>query len=66
MMRLKLPLGSSGGLQDRPPFQLRTVTYNDEAAPWNRKNHVLRSTWLPSSEDSGNNFSGTLEEQKLR
>jgi hypothetical protein len=45
---------------------MRTITYNDETAPWSRSYHILGARWLPSSDDSNNNFSGTLEEQGLR
>jgi hypothetical protein len=37
--------------------QMRTATYNDEARPWNRNNHLLETNLLPSSDDSPNNFS---------
>jgi hypothetical protein len=35
--------------------QIRTITYNDEAAPWSRSNHLLRTRLLLSSDDSNNN-----------
>jgi hypothetical protein len=37
---------------------MRTITYNDEAAPWSR-NNLTGKRLLPSSDD---NFSGTLGE----
>jgi hypothetical protein len=37
---------------------MKTVTCNDEAAPWSRNNHLIRTRLLPSSEDSDNNLSG--------
>jgi hypothetical protein len=45
---------------------MRTITYKDEAAPWSRINHLMGTRLLPSSDDSGNIFSGTLEKQGLR
>jgi hypothetical protein len=57
---LKLPIRNSRNLQDRPPLQMRTVTHNDEAAPWSRRNHVLGTRSLPSNDDCDINFSGTL------
>jgi hypothetical protein len=45
---------------------MRTITYNDEAAAWSKNYHVLGTRLLPSSDDSDNNFSRTLEEQGLR
>jgi hypothetical protein len=38
-------------------FQMMTITYNDEAVPWNRSNHLIR-TKLPPSSDGSDNFSG--------
>jgi hypothetical protein len=35
---------------------MRTIIYNDEAAPWRRSNHLMGTRWLPSSDDSNNNF----------
>jgi hypothetical protein len=37
---------------------MRTMTYNDEAAPWSRSNHLMGTGWLPSSDDSDDIFSG--------
>jgi hypothetical protein len=45
---------------------MRAITYSDEAAPWSRGDHVSGTRLLPSSDDSDDNFSGTLEEQGLR
>jgi hypothetical protein len=45
---------------------MRTITYNDEAAPWRRSNHLLGARLLSSSEDSDNNFSEPLKEQGPR
>jgi hypothetical protein len=45
---------------------MRTITYNDEAAPWSRSGHVLGSRLLLSREDRNKNFSITFEEQGLR
>jgi hypothetical protein len=42
------------------------ITYNDEAEPWSRSDHLLGTRLLLSSDDSNNNFSGTLREQGLR
>jgi hypothetical protein len=53
--------GNSTAWKDRPTTKLRTITYNDEAAPWSRSN--LPKGLLPSSDDSDNNFSGTLQNQ---
>jgi hypothetical protein len=39
---------------------MRTITYNDEAEHWSRKNHLMGTRLLPSNEDSANNFSRTL------
>jgi hypothetical protein len=38
---------------------MRTVTYNDESAPWSRSNQLTGIRLLPSSNDS-NIFSRTL------
>jgi hypothetical protein len=46
-------------LAGRTPLQMRTITYNDEAAPWSRSSHLMRTRSLPSSDDSDDNFSGT-------
>jgi hypothetical protein len=43
-----------------PPLQMRTITYNDEASPWSRSNHFMRTRLLPSSDDNDNNFSKIL------
>jgi hypothetical protein len=43
--------------QTTPPNE--DITYNDEAAPWGRRNHLMGTSSLPPSDDS-NNFSGTL------
>jgi hypothetical protein len=36
---------------------MRTITYNDEAAPWSRSRYLMRTRLLPSSDDSDNIFS---------
>jgi hypothetical protein len=36
---------------------MRTITYNDEAAPWSKSNHVLGTRLLPSSDDCDDSFS---------
>jgi hypothetical protein len=41
---------------------MSSITYKDEAATWSRNNHVLGIKLLPTSDDSNNNFSETLEE----
>jgi hypothetical protein len=41
---------------------MRTVTYNDETAPWSRSNHPMGTRLLPSSDDRDDNFSRTFEE----
>jgi hypothetical protein len=46
--REKLPLRNSRELQDRPPLQMRTITYNDKTAGWSRSNQVMGTRWLPS------------------
>jgi hypothetical protein len=33
---------------------MRTITYNDEAAPWSRNNHLMGARSLLSSDDSDN------------
>jgi hypothetical protein len=38
---------------------MRTITYNDEAAPWSRSNYLMGTRLLPSSDDSDNIFPGT-------
>jgi hypothetical protein len=38
---------------------MRRVTYNEEAAPWSRSNHLMGTRLLPSSDDSDNIFSRT-------
>jgi hypothetical protein len=38
---------------------MRTVIYNDDAAPWSRSNHLMGTRLLPLSDDS-NNFCGAL------
>jgi hypothetical protein len=45
---------------------MRTITYNDEAAPWSRSNHILGTRLFPSSDDSNMSFSVTFEEKELR
>jgi hypothetical protein len=35
---------------------MRTIIYNDEAAPWRRSNHLMGTRWFPSSDDSNNKF----------
>jgi hypothetical protein len=52
---------NSGDLQDRPPLQMKTIIYNDEAAPWSRNSHLMGTKSLPSSDDSNNIFSRTLQ-----
>jgi hypothetical protein len=47
-------------MQDRPPLQMRTISYNDEAALCSRSNHFMGTRLLPSSDDSDNISSGTL------
>jgi hypothetical protein len=42
----------------RTPLQMRTMTYNGEAAPW-RGNHLMGTRLLPSNDDSDDIFSGT-------
>jgi hypothetical protein len=39
---------------------MKTITYDDEAAPWSRSNHLIGTRLFPSSDDRCNNFSGTL------
>jgi hypothetical protein len=39
---------------------MKTSTYNDEAAPWGRSDDLVGIRLVPSSNDSNNNFSGTL------
>jgi hypothetical protein len=39
---------------------MRIITYNDEAAAWNRSKHFMGTRLLPSSVDSDNIFSETL------
>jgi hypothetical protein len=39
-------------LAGQTPLQMRTITYNDEAAPWSRSNHLMGTGWLPSSDDT--------------
>jgi hypothetical protein len=46
-------------LQDRPPFQLRAITYNDEAVSWSKNNHLMGNRLLPSSDNRDNIFFGT-------
>jgi hypothetical protein len=53
-------------LQDRPPLQKRTISYNDEAALWSKSNYLFGKILVPSSDDSGNNFSKTLKEEGLK
>jgi hypothetical protein len=62
----EIPSRNSRAWQDRPPLQMRTIIYNDEAAPWSRSNHLFGIRLLPSSDDSNNIFSRALEEQGLR
>jgi hypothetical protein len=35
---------------------MRIITYNDEAAPWSRCNHLMGTRLLPSSDDRDNNI----------
>jgi hypothetical protein len=35
---------------------MKTITCNDEAAPWSRSNHVFGTGLLPLSNNSNNNF----------
>jgi hypothetical protein len=44
---------------------MKIITYNDEAAPWSRSNHVWGARPLPLSDDS-DNFSWNPGESKLR
>jgi hypothetical protein len=44
---------------------VRTITYSDKTAHWNRINHLLGARMLPSSEDS-DKISVNPEEQGLR
>jgi hypothetical protein len=30
---------------------MRTITYNDEAAPWSRSSHLMGTILLPSRDD---------------
>jgi hypothetical protein len=63
---LKLPIRNSD-LQDRPPLQVRTIAYNDEAAPWSRSNYLMGTRLLPSTNDRDDIFSRThLETLGLR
>jgi hypothetical protein len=57
---MKLPIRKSKDLQDRPPLQMRTIAYNDEATSWSRSNHLMGTRLLPSSGDSNNIFSRIL------
>jgi hypothetical protein len=43
---------------------MRTIGYNDVTALWSRSHHPVGTRLLSSSDDS-DNFSGTLEEQKV-
>jgi hypothetical protein len=45
---------------------MRTITYDNEAIPWNRGNYLLGTRLLPSSDDSNNKFSGVPAELELR
>jgi hypothetical protein len=56
----KLPLRNSEALLDRPLLHIRTITYNDAAAPRRRMNHLIVTRLLSSSDDSTKHFSGTL------
>jgi hypothetical protein len=44
--------------QDPHTHQMRTITYKDEAATWSRSSHLMKTRFLPWSDDS-DNFSGT-------
>jgi hypothetical protein len=44
-------------LPGQATLQMRTIAYNDEAAPWSRSNHLMRTRLLPSS---NNNLSQNL------
>jgi hypothetical protein len=44
---------------------MRTTTYNDEAVPWSRSNHVLGTRSLPSSDDSGKNFTTSKSKTEI-
>jgi hypothetical protein len=57
---LKLPLRDNGTLQDRLSSRRGQLPTDDEAIPWSRSDHLVGTRWLSSSEDSSNNFSGTL------
>jgi hypothetical protein len=41
---------------------MSTMTYNDEAALWSGRNHLMTTRFLPSSDESDNNFFRSLEE----
>jgi hypothetical protein len=38
---------------------MKTITCNDEAAPWSRGKQLMGTRWLPSSDDSDIIFSRT-------
>jgi hypothetical protein len=66
MTRTKTTLRNSKALYDRPPFQMRTISLHDEAAPWSRSNQLMGTRFVPLSDDHDNNFSRIHEEQELR
>jgi hypothetical protein len=39
---------------------MKTITCNDEAVAKNRSNHLIGTRMLPTSDDSENDFFGTL------
>jgi hypothetical protein len=56
------PKGSQGLAGQTTSFpQMRTITCNDETAPWSRSHHLLRTSLLPSRDASDNNFSKAQE-----
>jgi hypothetical protein len=57
----KLPLRNNRALQDRPALQMRTITYNDEAAPCNMSNQLMGL--LPSNDAA---ITTSLEPSKNR
>jgi hypothetical protein len=43
---------------------MRTITYNEKAAPWSRSYHLMGTRLFPSSDGSDINLSGTLGRTK--
>jgi hypothetical protein len=59
---LKLSLRNSRALQDSPPLQMRTITYNIMRLHSGAGVITLMGTrLLPSRDDCDKNFSGTLK-----